>query len=196
MLRSHRRAALTLIEMLVVVALLAVLLSVLLPALTQARNRVVEVQCESNLRLLGVGFDNYVTEHGVFPPPRSLRISAIGQSHGLTFAPSLPVSASSPNKSFRCPGDEIVFPFTGTSYFYNTILAGRGSEAAASDGRRWMSSRAATAVLWDADETMIETRAGRLYVPPFHNRRNALYADWSVGPVDGRTLPVFSRRSQ
>ena len=58
----------TLIELLVVVAIIAVLVSILLPALSRARELAKASACESNLRQIGLGIIQYSNEYNGYVP--------------------------------------------------------------------------------------------------------------------------------
>ena len=57
----------TLIELLVVVAIIAVLIAILLPALSAVREQTRRVQCASQLRQIGTTFIAYAQDYQVFP---------------------------------------------------------------------------------------------------------------------------------
>ncbi len=62
------RSAFTLIELLVVVAIIAMLISILLPSLSSAREQARAVVCGQNLRQLGNGMQGYVAENNDYYP--------------------------------------------------------------------------------------------------------------------------------
>jgi prepilin-type processing-associated H-X9-DG protein/prepilin-type N-terminal cleavage/methylation domain-containing protein len=70
----RRAAAFTLIEVLVVVAIIALLVSLLLPSLRAAREQARTAVCLANERRLGHAVEFYVHSFGVYPPVRLKKI--------------------------------------------------------------------------------------------------------------------------
>jgi prepilin-type processing-associated H-X9-DG protein/prepilin-type N-terminal cleavage/methylation domain-containing protein len=66
--RYARRHAFTLVELLVVIGIIALLISILLPSLSRAREMGKSIKCLSNLRQLGMATVSYANEHKTYLP--------------------------------------------------------------------------------------------------------------------------------
>ncbi|HYR58723.1 MAG TPA: type II secretion system protein, partial [Chthoniobacteraceae bacterium] len=116
-MRRVAAAGFTLVELLVVVAIIAVLAALLVPAF----NRVVAsgraTACISNLRQLGIGLTAYLTEHdNTMPTLKTAREN---------LSDDVPVIDNTLDKYvvnkvvFACPADAKLAAKSGTSYVWN-----------------------------------------------------------------------------
>lgn len=64
--RPHR--GFTLLELLVVMAIVAILAALLLPAFSRVKESARATVCKSNLRQFGIGLSLYTEDHGYYPP--------------------------------------------------------------------------------------------------------------------------------
>jgi len=119
-------ARFTLIELLTVIAIIAILAGLLLPVLAGARNRARQTQCLGNLRQLGIAITAYAGDSKDRLPCCS-RLGD-GSLYGLPGLRTVLRSYVNEPETFHCPidhGTDSLFATEGTSYEWNTFLNGR-----------------------------------------------------------------------
>ena len=82
-----KKRTFTLIELMVVIAIIAILAAMLLPALRSARERGQRANCTGNLKQLGIAFSSYTSSsNGWYPPSdwNALKTYVYGDSQGNT----------------------------------------------------------------------------------------------------------------
>ena len=112
-------SAFTLIELLVVIAIIAILAALLLPALASAKAKAWRIQCTSQMKQLGVGFNLFVDDHEDRYPPAGYGTDAGqltwdswinryvgGVASEADLITGLTPAAVCP-RILRCPGDRI-----------------------------------------------------------------------------------------
>jgi prepilin-type N-terminal cleavage/methylation domain-containing protein len=116
-IKNHSRSAFTLIELLVVISIIALLVSILLPSLNQARQRARDVACLATLKGIGLGWQMYWTENNQYLPDVPVMPDDNVTQKSIVYVLS---SYAPAGLNWRCPsgeGDEKYEKY-GTSYEY------------------------------------------------------------------------------
>ena len=120
----HSDHGFTLIELLVVIGIIALLASLLLPALSRAKTSVQRGDCLGHLRQIGVAVHLYAGDHGdKFPAAANVTWDALETNHFFIFYKRLVKSyaglsgvASPQDRLFTCPADRFHYDWPSLAY--------------------------------------------------------------------------------
>ncbi len=129
--QSRLEAAFTLLELLVVVAIIGVLASLLLPVFGRAKEAARATACVSNLHQIGIALQVYVDGNQNRLPVMRDRLMDTNQP-ATNAPPGVEVVLRSElgnTNALRCPSDhKDIFEQTGSSYSWNSLLNGQDAD--------------------------------------------------------------------
>jgi prepilin-type N-terminal cleavage/methylation domain-containing protein/prepilin-type processing-associated H-X9-DG protein len=115
----------TLLELLVVLAIAAVLAALVIPAVRSGISRAESVKCLGNLREIGVGLHGWLADNNMTMPP--LAAGRKSRSEALPVIDTTLAPYIANPRVFACPADRVLASETGTSYYWNSVLSGQSA---------------------------------------------------------------------
>jgi prepilin-type processing-associated H-X9-DG protein len=117
-------------ELLIVIALLATLVALLLPALNRSQEAGRAAACMSNLHQIGIALQLYSQENNNRLPIMRDRLAGSDPATNPVPSPDLVLSNHLGNSLvLRCPSDRrTLFERTGSSYSWNSLLNGQDAD--------------------------------------------------------------------
>ena len=119
--------AFTLVELMVVIAIIGILATLAVPALGSAGERARSTACQGNLRQMGLILRVYLDENGNRFPTHQNRGRDTNEVDLRTADAVL--TPKGPTRIWKCPSDrKNLFEETGSSYFWNNLLNGQAAD--------------------------------------------------------------------
>src|SRR3989339_830506 len=129
--KNIRTTGFTLVELLVVISIIALLLAILMPSLSKAREQAVRIVCASNMKSTGTSMSMYISDNKGTLPPDYMPPRASGKDDGdLTncFWQQKLISYTKNGKIFTCSNYEKYFSTSSSAkgvvpqeYLYNQV---------------------------------------------------------------------------
>lgn len=124
-----KRRAFTLLELVIVIAIISILTALLLPAISRTKESGRSAVCLNNLHQIGIALQLYVQDNANRLPVMYDRATNGPPPPGPPINVVLLPLVSGVSNVFHCPSDnQMLFEFTGSSYAWNVLLNGQDAD--------------------------------------------------------------------
>ena len=210
----HHKHFFTLVELLIVIAMIAILAGLLLPALNVAREKARAISCVSNLKQQGLAFTMYLNDYKETMPlglttdesKASCRwFNAVPEHSGTKYWKDTTAAHVVPAGIWSCPSARIEKTFGYTYHFgFNNVLSGQSTRSLQAilnaipetGGLSISKGPTATPVMMDTNDQSIVYFSARPYSQNKFARR---HSGMNVMYLDGHSAPlkrVFDETNQ
>jgi prepilin-type N-terminal cleavage/methylation domain-containing protein/prepilin-type processing-associated H-X9-DG protein len=132
---DNKRSGFTLVELLVVIAIIGMIVALLLPAVNMARESARRVNCQSNLKQVGLAMESYLILHRDKFPEMAM-LPSVTPEKPTVFDVLGPFMEKN-RAALECPSDPTFFMAEGQSYEYRSLrLAGKRRKEFTADGKK------------------------------------------------------------
>ena len=190
----RRRAGFTLIEMLIVIAIIAILAAILMPVFAKAKGKAVQVSCASNVRQVVQGLVMYSIDHDGLLPASWGRGQALGLERKVFGCSAQNVTDYDDPNGVSCPGRGVgtitvnsnFLPDVGNAKYWNLVA---DVKAPAATALAWCGNgRPSNSFFWYNNGEQCHGVSQR-----HNNGTNFGFADGHVKWVDTSILPYLGR---
>jgi prepilin-type N-terminal cleavage/methylation domain-containing protein len=129
-----KSAGFSLIELLVAIAIMAILASIATPAVRSAIERAQAAKCAGNLRAIGVAVQQYISENDYRFPPIETDPPSLGNEGKTALETLSPYGITM--AELTCPSDKVNAKKFGSSYHFNPVVQDELASSVTVYGRR------------------------------------------------------------
>lgn len=113
----------TILELLVVVAIVAVLTAIVVPVAGNGISRANSAKCLAHLRIIGIGLNGWLADNNMTMPALAAGRKSLDEN--IPVIDNTLASYTGDSRVFACPADPDLAKKSGTSYYWNSVLSGQ-----------------------------------------------------------------------